>query len=375
MHSGSMEESQTPVFRVSDFLAIVNQSLDMAFGAVEIEGEVSSFKINHQKFIFFDLKDNEGSVSCFMTVWQLRTPIEDGMKVVVRAAPKVTQWGKFSLTVSEIRPLGAGSIKKSQDLLRQKLDKEGLFDGKRKRQLPDIPENIAVISSTGAAGYADFMKIASERFGGINFRVANVQVQGIDAPAQIVRAIEYFNQQPDLPEVIVIVRGGGSKDDLAAFNDEPLVRAIVASRIPILTGIGHETDESLSDLAADVTAVTPTNAAQILLPDRQDIIEDMSRSLGRAKDAIVDEIEVLHRKIDDLMSNGMDFTSSSIESLINRLDHLRDLLISRNPQLILERGYALVRGEIKIGSDLIVETRDNKIRAEIKEIYERRQDN
>ena len=155
-----------PTFRVSDFLAVVNQSLDVAFGVVEVEGEVSSFNVNHQKYVFFDLKDATGSVSCFMTVWQLRTPIEDGMKVVVRAAPKVTNRGKFSLTVSDIRPIGEGSLKKSFELLRAKLEKEGLFDDARKRPLPTLPSRVAVISSTDAAGYADFMKIAEERFGG-----------------------------------------------------------------------------------------------------------------------------------------------------------------------------------------------------------------
>ena len=102
-----------PRFSVSDFLAVVNQSLEMAFGAIEIEGEVASYKVNHQKYVFFDLKDETGSVSCFMTVWQVRTPIEDGMRVIVRAMPKVTGWGKFSLTVQSITPKGEGSIKKS----------------------------------------------------------------------------------------------------------------------------------------------------------------------------------------------------------------------------------------------------------------------
>lgn len=122
-----MEKSPSPIFSVSDFLAALNQTLEYAYPFVEVEGEVASFKVNQNKFVFFDLKDAGGTVGCFMTVWQLGIPIEDGMKVVVRATPKLTPWGKFSLTVQSIRPSGEGSLKKSFELLKAKLEKEGLL--------------------------------------------------------------------------------------------------------------------------------------------------------------------------------------------------------------------------------------------------------
>ena len=228
---------ETPRLQVSDFIAVFNQTMEYAFPVVEIEGEVASFKVNQGKFVFFDLKDAGGSVNCFMMLFQLRVPIEDGMKVIVTATPKLTQWGKFSLTVKAIRPSGEGSIKKSFELLRAKLDQEGLFAPERKRSLPAIPQHIGVISSKQAAGYADFIKIMNDRWGGVRIDVAQVAVQGADAPDQIIRALEYCNTREDLPDVIVIIRGGGSADDLSAFNDEQLVRAIAASRVPTLTGI------------------------------------------------------------------------------------------------------------------------------------------
>ena len=360
-----------PTFRVSDFLAVVNQSLDVAFGVVEVEGEVSSFNVNHQKYVFFDLKDATGSVSCFMTVWQLRTPIEDGMKVVVRAVPKVTNRGKFSLTVSDIRLIGEGSLKKSFELLRAKLEKEGLFDDARKRPLPTLPSRVAVISSTDAAGYADFMKIAEERFGGVEFIVANVRVQGTDAPKQIVRAIEYVNQMAELPEVIVIIRGGGSADDLAAFNDEPLVRAIVASRVPILTGIGHETDESLSDWAADVAAVTPTNAAQLLVPDRTVLIDDVARQLQRALDLMTTAIERDEDMTRKELQRGIESVQRRAEEMERTLLHKEQLLRVFNPATVLDRGYALIRGETRVGGLLDIETKQAYIKAEVKEYHEK----
>src|SRR5690606_9628284 len=151
------------------------------------------FKINQGKYVFFDVKDTGCSVSCFMMVYQLRIPIEGGMKIIVSAVPKLTAWGKFSLTVRAIRPSGEGSIKKSFELLRAKLDAEGLFAIERKRPLPAIPRHVAVISSTQAAGYADFIKIIEDRWGGVKIEVAHVQVQGADAPDQMIRALRYFN--------------------------------------------------------------------------------------------------------------------------------------------------------------------------------------
>ena len=223
------------IYSVSDFIATSNDIFEKSFPSVLIEGEISSFKVNHNKFVFFDLKDEDSVLGCFMTVWQMRFPLEDGMKVIVQAKPKLTNWGKFSLTIEKIIPKGEGSLKKSFEILKEKLMKEGLFDESRKREIPRNPQKIAVISSIQAAGYADFIKIINERWGGLEITVAHTQVQGISASDQIIRAIDFFNSQSELPDVITIIRGGGSNDDLAVFNDEKLVRAIAASRVPVIT--------------------------------------------------------------------------------------------------------------------------------------------
>ena len=374
MRFGNMEKMVmgiVPSFKVSDFLAIVNQTFDMAFGAVEVEGEVASFSVNHQKYVFFDLKDDEGSVNCFMTVWQLRVPVEDGMRVIVRAVPKVTKWGKFSLTVTEVRPVGEGSLKKSFELLKEKLGKEGLFDDARKRSLPKFVSRVAIISSTSAAGYADFMKIAASRYGGVGFVVANVLVQGPNSPKQIIRAIEYFNQLSELPEVIVIVRGGGSADDLSAFNDEPLVRAIAASRIPVLTGIGHDTDETLSDLVADVAAVTPTNAAQLLLPDRDVLIATMEQQLESLRAVIGSELRQIESYIGLTLRHGIESAHERIDRARESLAGTEEVLRVLDPYAVLARGYALIRGERHVGEVVTIETMQEYMKAEIKEYYER----
>ena len=152
---------------VSEFVEVVNQTLEYAYSSVIIEGEVSGFKVNQGKWVFFDLKDEESSISCFMPLFQLRMELEDGMKVIVRGVPKLTKWGKFSLTVRQIMPVGEGSIKKNFELLKKKLAAEGLFDEARKRPIPKELNKIGVISSTQAAGYADFCKIINERWGGL----------------------------------------------------------------------------------------------------------------------------------------------------------------------------------------------------------------
>lgn len=355
----------TPRFSVSDFVAIANQTLEYAYPSIEIEGEVASFKVNQGKFVFFDLKDGSASVGCFMMLFQLRLPIEDGMKVIIVAQPKLTQWGKFSLTVKSIRPSGEGSLKKSFEILRAKLDGEGLFAVDRKRSLPTLPRHIAVISSTQAAGYADFIKILNDRWGGVRVDVAHVQVQGEGAPDQMIRALRYFNEQEVLPEIVVIIRGGGSADDLSAFNDEQLVRAIASSRIPTVVGIGHEIDESLSDLAADVRAATPSNAAQIVVPDRHETTRAVRRSIA----TVLPRIERLTNEQRSKIRHSLYEAFEAIEMRVTRqaeeLAGLRRVLVQLDPHRILERGYAIVRGKPKVGEVLDIETGQMIIKAEV----------
>ncbi|MBI3889811.1 exodeoxyribonuclease VII large subunit [Candidatus Saccharibacteria bacterium] len=287
------------------------------------------------------------------------------MKVIITATPKLTQWGKFSLTVKAIRPSGEGSLKKSFDLLKEKLDKEGLFAPERKRQIPSIPQRIAVISSTQAAGYADFIKIVNDRWGGVVIDVAHVQVQGEAAPDQIIRALKYFNSRETVADIIVIIRGGGSADDLSAFNDELLVREIAASRIPTVVGVGHEIDESLADLAADVRAATPSNAAQLVVPDRHEIIR-ATRSrvqslLPRMDRIIIQQREQTHETIERMLES----IDSRVQKYSDELVQTRRVIAELDPKRVLDRGYAILRGSKKIGETIAIETDHDIIKAEV----------
>lgn len=356
------------IYSVSDFIATSNDIFEKSFPSVLIEGEISSFKVNQNKFVFFDLKDEESVLGCFMTVWQLRFPLEDGMKVIAQVKPKLTNWGKFSLTVEKITPKGEGSLKKSLEILKEKLTREGLFDENRKRRIPQDLQKVAVISSTQAAGYADFIKIINERWGGLKIVVAHTQVQGMAASDQIIRAIDFLNSQSELPDVIAIIRGGGSADDLAVFNDKKLVRAVANSRVPIITGIGHEIDQSLCDLAADFAASTPSNVAQILTPNKFDEMRFLRSKILRTNDLLLSKIAELKK-----------FNREKNQEIRNRilqniLDQKREvqakkrILESYNPQNILAKGYALISGEIVTGKEITIKTIDKTITAEVKNV-------
>ncbi len=371
-----MEPAQF-VVSVSDCIALVNQTLDAACPSLYVEGEVSSFKVNHNNYVFFDLKDSEGTLNCFMTVYQLRVPLEDGMKVRVLASPRLTKWGKFSLTVKHVVPVGEGSLKRAYDLLKTKLTKEGVFDVDRKRPLPLYVETVGVISSTQAAGFADFCKIVAARWPLAKLQVAHVRVQGVGAADDIIRAIEYFNAHAAPPEMLALIRGGGSADDLAIFNDESLVRAVAASRVPIIVGVGHETDETLATLAADVGASTPSNAAELLTPDAHELHQRLSLTKTRLKERLHAKVEEQLRFIQHQRRSLGERMIAQISQLNAQLRSYRQLLGQLHPSVALRRGYSLVRHNDKLlrdgralqaGERLSIETSRAIIESEVRNV-------
>ena len=361
---------QTPRFTVSEFIEILNETLDYAFPLIEIEGEISNFKTSKGKWGFFDLKDEQGTINCFIPLFSLRVPLEDGMKVIVKGHPKLTDFGRFSFTVQTILPKGEGSIKKAFDLLREKLEKEGLFDLAKKRPLPENLKTIGVISSTNAAGYADFCKILSERWGGLTLKVANCGVQGLSAADEMIKALEYFNE--NLPvDIIVIIRGGGSKDDLAVFNDELLTRKIAASKIPVLTGIGHEIDESLADLAADLRASTPTNAAEMITKDKTAEKARIHNNLASLAKYLTHYLETLKSTNRSQLTSVKSSIRARIENATQNLKTTQKLLNSLNPESVLKQGYSIVTGNFSPGNVVKITTYQQLIEAEVKHVHNR----
>jgi exodeoxyribonuclease VII large subunit len=224
---------------------------------------------------------------------------------------------------------------------------------------------VAVISSIDAAGYKDFIKIINDRWGGLKIDVAHVQVQGVGAPDQMIRALKHFNEQEELPEAIVLIRGGGSADDLSAFNDEPLVREIAASRVPTLVGVGHEVDISLADMAADVRAATPSDAAQILVPDRHEIVRAVRQKVVVLLPRTEQAIERWRQQVSGTLEDAFLMIEKQHERYAEYLHHKQQLLAELDPRKVLTRGYALIRGELVVGATIEIEKSDSVIKAEV----------
>lgn len=351
---------------VSEFNSLINQTLEFAYPEVVIEGEVANYKLNQGKWVFFDLKDDESLVSCFITAYQLKSVIEDGMMIRVKAVPKLTKWGKFSITVREIELAGEGSVKRAFELLKAKFEKEGFFSEDRKRQLPKIPEKIALITSSQAAAYNDFINIINDRWSGLDIDHIQVQVQGASAASQISSAIDYVNQSGDKYDAVVVIRGGGSPEDLQAFNEEEVVRAVYASSIPTLVGIGHEDDVSLAELAADLRASTPSDAARRLVPDKSEFMGFVSSLLYKIKSIVESTISEnnsllnsfyysfelnisrMQQDLAETHSRMFSFMDIIISNSKSKLQYQSNLLNSLNPESILARGYSIARVNDKV---------------------------
>jgi exodeoxyribonuclease VII large subunit len=330
-------------FGVSEFVAVLNQTMEFSFPSVFITGELANFRISKNRWVYFDLKDEASSVRCFGTVYMLPGPLEDGMLLNVRAVPRLHPQFGFSLNLTSIAPAGEGSIRKAADLLAAKLQAEGLFDVERKRGLPYPPSRIGLVTSAESAAYADFTKILAARWQGVHVVHVDVQVQGEAAPAQIIEAITQLNGLAEPPEIIVIIRGGGSAEDLAAFSHEQVTRAVAGSRVPTLVAIGHEIDLSLAELAADQRASTPSNAAELLVPDKQTVLQNLEAErlgLGLLMQA---SLRYNLRQQSDLRQGLAQAMSLIFRDAQQLLLNQRQLLTALSPQAVLNRGYAIVR--------------------------------
>jgi len=352
------------VFSVTDFIAHINDVLTRSWDAEElcVEGEVSGFRVSQGQWVNFDLKDDQGLVNIFMTVWQLRVPLEDGMKVRVFGTPRVyAKFGKFSISANRIELVGEGALKKALAALKARLEAEGLFDASRKRALPVFPNRIALVASRESAAYGDFVRIVNERWRGLEIHSYHVKVQGMGAAEDIARAIAQANLRSDEYDVLILTRGGGSFEELMSFNDEQVVRAIHASKIPTLVGIGHERDITLAELAADVRGSTPTDCARRLVPDRKDVLRDLAFHTDKIESGLRETIRAKYELVEKALrlpavwlaqqSQSLQQLTSLCESnvrqwmqtLRDRLGHDVRLLGSLDPKGVLARGYSMLK--------------------------------
>lgn len=308
---------------VSEFLRVVNNLLGGAVAV--IEGEVSQFSISQGRWVFFTLKDQEAeaAVECFMMAYELKTPLENGMLVKVSGRPGVhTRSGRFRITVRQVEPVGEGALARALALLKAKLEQEGLFNEGRKRALPFAPELIAVIASRESAAYTDFIKVLTHRFGGLTILLRHVLVEGPAATGDITKAFSEIVALEKLPEVVVLTRGGGSLESLAAFNSESVARAIFSCPVPVVVGVGHERDVTLADLVADVRASTPSNAAELLVPERQALREKLTYLANRQSEILMQMMADEALRLDGFDRASGHFLEQTRERVVNLSNRL-----------------------------------------------------
>lgn len=358
---------ETPVFGVTEFVAYTNQTLEYAYPYVSIVGELANFKISKNKWVYFDIKDTESRVRCFGTVYMLASQLEDGMMVQIQGSPRLHPQFGFSLTVQQVQPVGEGAINRAAKLLEQKLEKEGLFDVARKRSVLYPPVKIGLITSAESAAYADFMKIISHRWGQLDIYLADVQVQGSEAPGQVAAALQALNQLPHSLDVIVMIRGGGSAEDLQAFSEESVVRAVAASRIPTVVAIGHENDVALAERAADVRASTPSNAAELLVPDKQQVAQYLEKNKRTLYQALESVVEYKKQQVKVYKDKLHESISQLFRQHNNALQQKQLLLHALNPEVVLQRGYALVRKDNQIIRSGLQLKKDDTIELQFKD--------
>ncbi len=288
------------VWTVSELTAQVRDLLERAFRDLWVQGEVSNFRISPYGHYYFTLKDEAAQLRCFVhkrDVRFLRMQPQDGLAVTARGALGVyEQRGEYQLLVNYLEPVGVGALQLAFEQLKARLAAEGLFEAGRKKPLPMLPRRIGLVTSPRGAAIADMVRILRRRYENLHLLLYPVRVQGEGAAEEIVEGIQFFNRAHASirPDVLILARGGGSLEDLWAFNEENLARAIAASKIPVITGIGHETDFTIADFVSDLRAPTPSAAAELVIQSKEELKQRL-----RALDARLAEklrYQVLHAR-------------------------------------------------------------------------------
>lgn len=311
---------------------------DPLLAGVLVKGELSNYKIYPSGHHYFTLKDRDSSLRCVMfkgDTQRLRFRPESGMSVICAGRVSVyPRDGAYQLYVTAVQPDGIGELYAAYEQLKERLMAEGLFDPAHKRPLPAMPERVAVITSGAGAAVRDVIRILGKRWPMAKVLVLPVRVQGTEAPAEIVGAIRYANRW-HLADLIITGRGGGSMEDLWAFNDERVVRAIYASEIPVISAVGHEPDVTISDFAADKRASTPSNAAEIAVPEQNEIRDALRSAQIRLDQGLKKKMDSAAAQLQDLSSRPvMNNPLAVVESRRQDIDRIQERLVSAESALL-----------------------------------------
>lgn len=357
------------ILSVTDITRQIKGVLESGFPDILVQGEISNFKLHSSGHLYFTLKDDGAQISAVM--WRSRVnrllfKPTDGMKIIARGTISVYEpRGSYQLDCVQIQPVGLGELQQAFDRLKQKLFDEGLFDEEHKKPLPEFPMRIGIVTSPTGAAIRDMISVLSRRMPAAEVILVPVKVQGIGAAEEIAEAIDDLNDLKSV-DVIIIGRGGGSLEDLWAFNEEIVARAVFRSNIPLISAVGHEIDYSISDFVADLRAPTPSAAAELVVKHKSELIELIrnfcytmgssmdnsinshrqtietlvhSYSFNRPQDLLRQRsqgVDELTRRLEQSVTHYFQFTRQNLRSFSLRIESL-------NPRLALKRGYTIVR--------------------------------
>ncbi len=321
------------VWVVRDLISAVRTSLEREYTDVWVEGEISNYRPADSGHLYFTLKDGEAQLRVVMfksSARLLRFRPDNGMQVIARGRVTVyEQRGELQLMAEYLEPKGAGALQVAFEQLKAKLQAEGLFDAARKRPIPGLPRRIGIVTSARGAAIQDILNILRRRHETVNILVFPAQVQGEAAPGEVAAGVEYFSRAQDV-DVVIVARGGGSVEDLAAFNDEALARTIAASKVPVISAVGHETDFTIADFVADLRAPTPSAAAELVIQSRHDLQDALASLHRRLEHAARYRILVARQALTELAQHR---ALARMQELIGRRQQRVDELAFRLAEL------------------------------------------
>jgi exodeoxyribonuclease VII large subunit len=368
-------ENPRRVLTISELNAQVHELLEASFSELWIEGEVSNCKAYPSGHTYLTLKDEKAQVRAVLfkgASFGVKFKLADGQKILVRG--RVTSYeprGELQLIISAAEPRDKGALQLALEQLKAKLQAEGLFDAERKNPLPPYPKSVGVVTSGQGAAVRDVIHVLSRRWPGLNILVWPVKVQGPGAAEEIAAAIRGFNSLASDTDVLLVGRGGGSIEDLWAFNEEPVARAIAESEIPVISCVGHETDWTVADLVADLRAPTPSAAAELAVPEKRAVSDAIAGFKDAMHQSLLDRLETLgarlkyaaahpflqdprrlweqrSQRVDELAARLPDALRRAVERLEMRLRVSAGKLDAISPLKVLGRGYAIAESRGKV---------------------------
>lgn len=367
------ETQEKHIYTVSELTKYLRQILENSFPAIWVEGEISNFTYHTSGHMYFSLKDAGSVIPCAMfkrSNERLKFKLKDGLKVI--AFGKISVYeprGSYQFIIEEMEPKGIGALQLQFQQLKEKLQKEGLFDQSHKVPIPNLPTKIGIVTSPTGAAIRDILNIARRRFSNIEIIIYPVRVQGEGSKDEIADAIRHFNALNNI-DVMIVGRGGGSLEDLWAFNEEIVARAIYDSKIPVISAVGHEIDFTIADFVADLRAPTPSAAAELVIPRKDDLVNSITTNTTRLKNALVNIIDMMSQRLTRLReSYALKQPMKMVEQYEQMIDDLRKDMAIRVEHLVTRRAerFNLLTQKLEALSPLSILNRGYSISARLRD--------